>query len=115
MFCFVWVNFSLKLISLLQKFVSVTKFACVYREAVFKTNALVSILFIFVTNLSCTVFLTTSLFTTLLGLHKSTGTVFDLSTSILSTSAFNLGNFHFDARLDVSNPVAFLKSFLLHN
>ena len=33
--------------------------------------------------------LTTSLLTTLLNLAKSTGTVFNLSTSILSTSVFN--------------------------
>ena len=45
-------------------------------------------LFTFVTNLSDTVFLTT-LLTTLLSLLKSTRTVFNLSTSILSTSVLN--------------------------
>ena len=57
---------------------------------VFKTNLLVSILFTFATNLSYTVLLTTSLVATLLSLIKLTGTVFNLSTSILSTSAFKL-------------------------
>ena len=57
---------------------------------VFKTNLLVSILFTFATNLSYTVLLTTSLLATLLSLLKLTGTVFNLSTSILSTSAFKL-------------------------
>ena len=45
-------------------------------------------LFTFVTNLSDTVFLAT-LLTTLLSLLKSTRTVFNLSTSILSTSVLN--------------------------
>ena len=56
---------------------------------VFKTNPQVSKAFTFATNLSYAVFLTTSLFTTLLSLLKSTGTVFNLPISILSTSAFN--------------------------
>ena len=57
---------------------------------VFKTNPLVST-FTFPTNLSYTVFfLATSLFTTFLSLLKSTGTALTLSTSILSTLAFNL-------------------------
>ena len=54
----------------------------------FRTNPVVSILFTFVTNLFYTFFLTTSLFTTLLSLLKSTGTAFNLFTSILSTSVF---------------------------
>ena len=54
--------------------------------------------------------MTTLLFTTLLSLFKSTGTVFNLSTSILSSSAFKLAKFDFSANLDVSIPVAFLKS-----
>ena len=41
---------------------------------VFNTKSLVSILFTFATNLSYTVFLTTSFFTTSLSLLKSTGT-----------------------------------------
>ena len=77
---------------------------------VFKTNPLVSILFTLATNLSFTVFLTTSLFTTLLNLLKSTGTVFNFSISILSTSAFKLAKFGFSSILEVSIPVAFFKS-----
>ena len=77
---------------------------------VFKTNSLVSILFTFATSLSYTVFLTTSLFITLLSLLKSTGTVFHLSTYILSISAFRLTKSNVTGILDVSNPVAFSKS-----
>ena len=79
---------------------------------VFKTNRLVSILFTWAANLSYTVFLTNSLFTTLLSLLKSTGTVFNLSTSILSISAFRLAKSDFDAKLDLSTPVALLNLFL---
>ena len=56
-----------------------------YCIIIFKTNPLVSILSTFAANLSCTVFLTTSLSTTLLSLLKSKRAVFNLSTSILST------------------------------
>ena len=56
---------------------------------------------VLVTNLSYTVFLTTSLSTTFLSLLKSAGTVFSLSISILSDLA---------AKLDVSTPAAPLKS-----
>ena len=70
----------------------------------------------FATNFSYTVFVTTSLFTILLNLLKSTGAVFNLSISILPTPAFNLDKFDFNARLDVSIPVSFfLNQFLLHN
>ena len=62
--------------------------------------------FTLVTNLSYTVFLT-SLSTTLLRLNKSKGTVFNLSISILSTSAFKLAKSDFAVKLDVSTPVAF--------
>ena len=81
---------------------------------VFKANPLVLILFI-ATNLSHTVFLTKLLFTTLLNLLKSTGTVFNLVTSILSTSAFKLAKSDFASNLDVITPVSFFKSVLLHN
>ena len=77
---------------------------------IFKAISLVSIVFTFATNLSYTVFLTTSLFTILLSLLESTETVFNLTTSILSTSAFNLANFGFNARLDVSIQIALFKS-----
>ena len=59
-----------------------------------------------VTNLSYRVFLTTSLSTTLLSLLKSGGTVFSLSMSILSTSAFKLSKSDFAAELDVSTSIA---------
>ena len=59
------------------------------------------------------VFLTTSLFSRLLSLLKSTGTVFNLSASILSTSAFKPAKSDFDAKLDVSAPIAFFKSVFI--
>ena len=62
--------------------------------------------FIFATYSSYTAFLTTSLFTTLLCLLKSTGTVFNLSIYILSISAINLAEFDFDVRLEASTLVA---------
>ena len=74
---------------------------------VFKTNPVVPISFTFVTNLSYTVFFTTSLFTKLLSLLKSTGKVFNLPTSILSTSVFKLDRFDFSAKLEVAIPVVF--------
>ena len=73
---------------------------------VLKTNPLVSI-FTFEANLPYTVFLTTSLFTTLLSLLKSTGTVFYLSTSILSIQLLDLAKSDFAAKLEVSTPFAF--------
>ena len=80
---------------------------------VFKTNPLASILFTLATNLSYTVFLTTSLFTALLNLLKSTGTVFNLSTYKLSTLAFKFAKFDFSANFEVSIPVAFFQSALV--
>ena len=62
------------------------------------------------TNLSYTVFLTTSFFTTSLSLVKSTGARTNLSISNLLTSAFKLTKSDFAANLNVSIPVAFLKS-----
>ena len=62
------------------------------------------------TNLSYTVFLTTSLSTTLLRSIEPAGTVFNLSISILSTSAFKLAKSDFAAKLDVSNSVTPFKS-----
>ena len=46
--------------------------------------------FTFATNLPYTAFLTISLLTTFISLLKSTGAVFNLSTTILSISAFKL-------------------------
>ena len=69
---------------------------------VFKTKSLVSILFTLATNLSYTVFLTTSFFTTSLSLLKSTGTGANLSMSNLSTLVFKLAKFVFSAKLEVS-------------
>ena len=81
---------------------------------VFKTNRLVSKLFTLASNLSYTVFLTT-FFTTSLSLLKSTGTVFNLSTSILFTSVFKLAKFDFSAKLKYKFLLRFLNQFLLHN
>ena len=50
-------------------------------------------------NLSYSVFFITSFLTTLLNLARSTGTVFNLSVSILSTSVFKLAKFDFSAKL----------------
>ena len=69
-----------------------------------KTNPLVPNFFTFF------FFLTTSLFTSLLSLLKSTRTVFNLSMSILSVSAFKLAKSDFDAKLDVSTTAVLLKS-----
>ena len=63
------------------------------------------IAFTFASNLSYTVLLTTSLLTTSLSLLKSTGTVLNLSTCILSTTAFNL------AKLDLM--LHYMYQFLL--
>ena len=73
-------------------------------------------LFTLATNLSYSVFLTTSFFTTSLSLLKSTGTGTNLSISNLSTSVFKLAKFVFNTKLDVSTCEIFLISvFLLHN
>ena len=80
---------------------------------VFKTNPLVLTLFTLATNLSNTVFLTTSFLTTWLSLFKSA--VFNLSTSILPISAFKQAKSYFAINLDVSTPIAFLKSVFVHN
>ena len=69
---------------------------------VFNTNPLVSILFTFSTNLSYTVFLTVSFFTTLINLLKPTGAGTNFSISNLSTSAFKLAKFDFNAKPGVS-------------
>ena len=54
----------------------------------------------FVCNLSYSVFLTTSFFTTLLRSAKSSGTGVNFAMSILSTSVFKLARFVFAAKLD---------------
>ena len=77
---------------------------------VFKTNALISILFALATNLSYTVFLTTSFFTRSLSLLKSTGTGANSSVSNLSTSGFRLAKFVFNAKLEASTCEIFLIS-----
>ena len=53
--------------------------------------------------------------TTLLNLARSTGTVFNLSTSILSTSVFKLARFFFDAELLTLHVSHSLNQFSLHN
>ena len=62
------------------------------------------------TNLSYSVFLTTSFLTLLLGLAKSSGTGVHFAMSNLSTSVFELARFTFDAKLLMSTCVTFLKS-----
>ena len=76
-------------ISLSASLIFFSKYDLSVSYLVFKTNPLVSILFTSATNLSYTVFLTTLLFTTLISLLKSTGSVFNLPSSVLSISAFN--------------------------
>ena len=80
---------------------------------VFNANPLVSMLFTFVTNLSCKVFLTTSFFTTSLSLINSTGTGTNLSMSNLSTSFIKLARFVFNAKLEVSTCEIFLMSLFV--
>ena len=77
---------------------------------VFKTSALVSILFTFAASLSYTAFLTTWFFTTTFSLPKSTGTGASWSMSNLSTSVFKLAKFVFSAKLEVSMCVIFFRS-----
>ena len=76
----------------------------------FKANPPLPILFTLVTNLSDTVFLTTSFLTTLLNLLKSTRTVFNCLHLHSSTSTFRLAKSDFAANLDVSASVAFFNS-----
>ena len=64
----------------------------------------------FATNLSYSVFLTTSFLTTLLILPKSLGTGANLSISRLSTSVFKLAKFDFSAKLLASTCDIFFKS-----
>ena len=67
-------------------------------------------LFTLATNLSYSVFLTTSFFTILLSLAKSLGTGLNLSISSLSTSVFKLAKFDFSAKLLTSRCDIFFKS-----
>ena len=67
---------------------------------------------ILATNLSYTVFLTTTIFTTLLSFAKSLGTGVNLSISSLSisTSVFKLAKFDFSAKLLTSTCDTCFKS-----
>ena len=67
-------------------------------------------LFTLATNLSYSVFLATSFFTTSLRLLKSTETGANLSISSLSTSVFKLAKFDFSAKLLTSTCDIFFKS-----
>ena len=67
-------------------------------------------LFTFSTNLSYTVFLATSIFTTALSLLKSTGTGANLSIPNLSTSVFKQAKCDFSAKLELSIPVLSFRS-----
>ena len=66
--------------------------------------------FTFVANLSYSVFLTTSFFTTLFSLAQSLGTGVNLSISSLSTSVFKLTQFEFSKKLLTSTCDIFFKS-----
>ena len=59
-------------------------------------------------------FLITSWSATFFSLLKSAGTVFSLSTSIISTCAFKLAKSDITANLNVSTPVSPFKSVLSH-
>ena len=63
--------------------------------------------FIFLINLSYTVFLKTFFSTTLFGLYEPTETVFNLPISNLSVSDLKLTKSAFLVNFDVSTPVAF--------
>ena len=67
-------------------------------------------LFALATNLSYSVFSTTSFLATPLSLLKSTGTGAKLSTSSLSTSVFKLAKFNFSAKLMTSTSDTFFRS-----
>ena len=110
---FYFVNFSIVVCSLTSPLASEIfffNFDLSVSYLVFKTNSLVSILFTFATNLSYTVFLPTSFFTTLLSLLKLTGTGPNSSISNLSISALKLAISAFAASLGGSIPAAFYKS-----
>ena len=77
---------------------------------VFKTKSLASVLLTFAANLSYTVFLTTSYFTTSFNLPRSTGTDPNLSLSNVSTSVFRLAKFVFSAKFEISTCVTFSRS-----
>ena len=76
---------------------------------VFNTKSLVSVLLTSATDSSYVVFLTTSFFTALLSLVKSVETGTFLSMCNLSTSAFKLAKFVFNAKIEVSTCVTFFK------
>ena len=67
-------------------------------------------LFNLATNLSYSIFLKTSFFTTLLNLAKSLGKGVNLSISSLSTSVFRLAKFDFSAKLLTSTCDTCFKS-----
>ena len=69
---------------------------------VYNTKSLVSVVFTLPSNLSYSVFLTTSFVTTLLNLLKSSEKGFNLSMSNLSTSVFKLDKLVFNAKHEVS-------------
>ena len=70
-------------------------------------------LFTLATNLSYSIFLTTSFFTTLLSLAKSLGTGVNLSISSLSTSVFKLTKFDFSAKLLTSTCDIYFRSVVV--
>ena len=67
-------------------------------------------LFTLATNLSSTIFLTTSFFTKLISFTKSLGAGVDLSISSLFTSVFKLAKFDFSSKLLTYSCDTFFKS-----
>ena len=98
----VWCIF-VKILNLLLKalLVQILLFYCVLVANLLMLEILVSIVF----TLATSVFLTKSLFTTLINLHKSQGLVLSLSTSIPSTFVFRLGKPVYNDTVVVSMPV----------
>ena len=70
---------------------------------------------IFLTNSLYTVFLISSVFTTLLSLLKSTGIGFNLPLSNLLIFDFRLAKSALSVKSDASTPAAFLSQIILHS
>ena len=80
---------------------------------VFNKNPVVSMLFTLATNLSCSIFLTTSFLTTLLSLAKSLGSCDNLSIYSISISVFKLAKFDFNAKVLTSTYYIYFRSFFV--
>ena len=124
-FTFYFSNFSIKICFLTKPLTSgvflatllifFSKYDPSFSYLVLETNPVVSMLFTLETNLSYSVFFTTSFFTTLLNLAKALGNGTNLSISNLPTSDFKLAKFDFNANLLASICDIILNQSLLHN